>query len=109
MRIMLGGTAVVVFLFLLNPIFRGACDAAIATRVLWLANGLNMALSPCFIFGVAFFPELGVTGAAVGTTLGRGLGVLFAFWYLFRGEKRFHIRREHWRLDLERLWRLAKL
>jgi putative MATE family efflux protein len=109
MRIMLGGNAVVVFLFLLNAIFRGAGDAAIAMRVLWLANGLNMILSPCFIFGVWFFPRLGVTGAAVGTTIGRGCGVLFAFWYLFRGEKRFEIHRDHWRIDPSMLWKLTKL
>jgi putative MATE family efflux protein len=109
MQIMLGGNAVVVFLFLLNAIFRGAGDAAIAMKVLWLANGLNMVLSPCFIFGVWIFPELGVTGAAVGTTLGRGFGVIFAFWYLFRGEKRFEIHRHHWRLDPSLLWRLARL
>jgi putative MATE family efflux protein len=109
MRIMLGGNAVVVFLFLLNAIFRGAGDAAIAMRVLWLANGLNMVLSPMFIFGISFFPQLGVTGAAVGTTIGRGCGVLFAFWYLFKGEKRFHIRRENWHLDWSMIGRLAKL
>lgn len=109
MRIMLGGNAVVVFLFLLNAIFRGAGDAAIAMRVLWLANGLNMILSPCFIFGVLLFPQLGVTGAAVGTTIGRGCGVLFAFWYLFRGEKRFEIHRDHWRIDPSMLWKLTKL
>ena len=109
MRIMLGGNAVVVFLFLLNAIFRGAGDAAIAMRVLWLANGLNILLGPCFIFGLLFFPELGVTGAAVGTTIGRGCGVLFAFWYLFRGEKRFHIHPEHWQLDLSLLWKLVRL
>jgi putative MATE family efflux protein len=109
MRIMLGGNAVVVFFFLLNAIFRGAGDAAIAMRVLWLANGLNMILSPCFIFGVWLFPELGVTGAAVGTTIGRGVGVLFAFWYLFRGEKRFEIHSDHWRIDASMLWKLTKL
>lgn len=109
MRIMLGGNAAVVFLFLLNAIFRGAGDAAIAMRVLWLANALNIILGPCFIFGLLFFPELGVTGAAVGTTIGRGSGVVFAFWYLFRGEKRFRIHAENWRLDPSLLWRLSRL
>ncbi|MBV9217072.1 MAG: MATE family efflux transporter [Acidobacteria bacterium] len=109
MRIMLGGNAVVLFLFLLNAIFRGAGDAAIAMRVLWLANGLNMILGPCFIFGVAFFPQMGVTGAAIGTTVGRGTGVLFAMWYLFRGEKRFHIHADHWKLEVARLWRIVRL
>jgi putative MATE family efflux protein len=108
-RIMLGGNAVVVFLFLLNAIFRGAGDAAIAMRVLWLANLLNMILAPCFIFGVSFFPELGVTGAAVGTTIGRGAGVLFAAWYLFRPGGRIHVDRESWRLDVTLLWKIVKL
>jgi putative MATE family efflux protein len=109
MRVMLGGNAVVVFLFLLNAIFRGAGDAAIAMRVLWLANALNMVLAPCFIFGVWFFPQLGVTGAAVGTTIGRGCGVLFAAWYMFRPGGRIHVHRESWRLDPSLLWRIVKL
>jgi putative MATE family efflux protein len=109
MRIMLGGNAVVTFLFLLNAIFRGAGDAAIAMKVLWLANILNMVLAPLFIFGVGPLPELGVTGAAVGTVIGRGCGVLFAFWYLFRGEKRFHIHSQHWKLDPAMLWKLTRL
>ncbi len=109
MRIQVGGNAVVLFIFLLNAIFRGAGDAAIAMRVLILANALNMVLSPCFIFGVWFFPELGVTGAAVGTTIGRGIGVMFAAWNLFRAGGRIHVDRESWRFDPSLLWKLAKL
>jgi len=96
MQIMLGGNGVVVFLFLLNAIFRGAGDAAIAMRVLIFANALNIILAPCFIFGVGPFPELGVTGAAVGTTLGRGAGVAYAAWCLFfRKGGRISVRSEH--------------
>ena len=109
MQIMLGGNAVVVFIFLLNAIFRGAGDAAIAMRVLWLANLLNIIIAPCFIFGFWIFPDLGVTGAAVGTTLGRGIGVLYALYYLFRGEKRFEIHAAHWAIDFALLWRIIKL
>lgn len=109
MRIMIGGNAVVVFIFLLNAIFRGAGDAAIAMRVLLLANGLNIILSPCFVFGVGPFPELGVIGAAVGTTIGRGIGVVYAAWRLFRPGGRIHVDRECWRLDPSLLWKLGKL
>jgi putative MATE family efflux protein len=109
MRIMLGGNAVVVFIFLLNAIFRGAGDASVAMRVLFLANGLNMVLSPCFIFGIGFFPELGVTGAAVGTTIGRGIGAAYAAWNLVRPGGRIHVHRESWRFDSALLWRLVRL
>lgn len=109
MQIMIGGNAAVLFIFLLNAIFRGAGDAAVAMRVLMLANGLNIILSPMFIFGVGFFPELGVTGAAVGTTIGRSFGVIFAVWNLTRPNGRIHVHRESWRLDPSLLWKLLKL
>jgi putative MATE family efflux protein len=108
-RIMLGGNLAVMSLFLLNAIFRGTGDAAIAMRVLWFANILNMILGPCLIFGVWIFPEMGVTGAAIGTTIGRACGGLYAAYCLFFTNSRFTIRKEHWRLDFGRLWRLVKV
>ena len=108
-RIMLGGNVAVMSLFLLNAIFRGTGDAAIAMRVLWFANILNMILGPCLIFGVWIFPEMGVTGAAIGTTIGRAFGGIYAAYCLFYANSRFSISREHWRLDPSRLWRLVKV
>ena len=110
MRIMLGTNVVIVFLFLLNGIFRGAGDAAIALRVLIIANGLNILLCPLFIFGVGPFPELGVTGAAVATVCGRGVGVIYAAWMLFgRDNGRLHVSREHWTFRPELLVSLTRL
>jgi putative MATE family efflux protein len=111
MRIMFGSNAVIVFLFLLNAIFRGAGDAAIALRVLIIANGLNILLDPMFIFGIWFFPEWGVTGAAVATVIGRGCGVAYAAWALFVRSNggRIEIRKQHWKLDPKLLWSLIRL
>jgi putative MATE family efflux protein len=111
MQIMLGTNGVIVFLFLLNAIFRGAGDAAIALRVLIIANALNIALDPLFIFGIGFFPEMGVTGAAVATVIGRGIGVAYAAWALFFRSNggRIEIRRRHWKFDPKLLWSLVRL
>jgi len=108
-RIALGGNAVVVLLFLNNGIFRGAGDASIAMRLLWLSNVINLVLDPCLIFGWGPFPKLGVTGAALATFTGRGLAVLYQFYRLLKGTERIRILRSQVRLNLEVMWRLLRV
>src|SRR5580658_3944505 len=108
-RMIFGGSATIFLLFLINAVFRGASDAAVAMRVLWLANIVNICLNPCLIFGIGPFPRLGVTGSAVGTTIGRGVGVLFQLWILTSGRGRFVVRAAQIRLDLAVMVRLVRL
>jgi len=108
-KVMFAGNATILLLFLINAIFRGAGDAAIAMRVLWLANALNIILGPCFIFGLGPFPELGVTGAAVATNIGRGTGVIYAFSRLIRSGGRFDLARRHLKLEPKIMARLLRL
>ena len=108
-RVMLGGSASILLLFLINGIFRGAGDAQLSMRTLWLANGINILLGPCLIFGLGPFPRLGVTGAAVATTIGRSTGVLFGMAQFFRQSGRVHIHRRHLTVDPGLMVKLLRL
>ena len=94
-RVLLGGDAAIIMIFLINGVLRGSGDAARAMRTLWLANLINLALDPCLIYGLAFFPKLGVMGAAVATTTGRSVGVLYQLSVLFGGKSRVALARRH--------------
>ena len=107
--VVLGANGIVLLLFLMNAIFRGAGDAFISMRVLWLANIINLVLDPCLIFGLGPFPQLGVTGAAVATATGRGIGVLCQLAVLASGRGRVVIRREHLQLQPAVMWRLLRI
>ncbi len=108
-RIMFGACFSIVFLFLINAIFRGAGDAAIAMRALWLANGINIILDPCFIYGYGPFPEMGVTGAAVATNIGRSVGVLYGLYFLFGSDGRLQLHMQHLALRVKIVWSLVRI
>lgn len=107
-RVMLGGNFTVFMIFLINAVFRGAGDAVIAMRTLWLANGLNIILDPCFIFGWGPIPEMGVTGAAVATNIGRGIGVIYQVWHLAGNHSRIRISWRHLVPDLALMGSILK-
>jgi putative MATE family efflux protein len=104
--VLLGGSASIIYLFLLNAAFRGVGDASIALRSLVLANGLNIILDPCLIFGLGPFPEMGVTGAAWATTIGRSIGVFYQLWHLFDGRGRLKFRARNLALHIRMLSRM---
>jgi putative MATE family efflux protein len=108
-QVMLGGSITIMYLFLINAIFRGAGDASIAMRSLWIANGINIVLDPILIFGLGPFPEMGVTGAAVATTIGRGIGVGYQLYYLFGANGRIQVLSRHLSIVTQVMRRLVQV
>lgn len=108
-RVILGGNVVIMQLFIINAVFRGAGDASTAMRVLWIANVINLVLDPCLIFGLGPFPELGVTGSAIATTIGRGIGVGYQLWVLFSGRGRVYVALRSFRLNWEVMAKMLRI
>src|SRR5688572_10903615 len=103
-RIMMGGSIVIMLLFLINGIFRGAGDASMAMKSLWIANLVNIILCPTLIRGLGPFPELGLTGAAVATTIGRGVGVIYQLYHLFNAKNIIRMLGKYFKPD----WKIIK-
>ena len=108
-RVMIGGNASVFLLFLINAVFRGAGDPAVAMRALVFGNTINIALDPLLIFGIGPFPELGLVGAAVATVFSRGMGFAFALWLLTKGTGHLKVGRRHLAVEPATMWAIAKL
>lgn len=105
---MLGGNVVIMLLYIINAIFRGAGDAAVAMRVLWVANGINIVLDPVLIYGWGPFPAMGIEGAAIATNIGRGVGVAMQLWVLFRGAKHIRVLWSRVHLQGRVMWSLVR-
>lgn len=108
-QLLMGSNIVIMLLFLINGIFRGAGDASIAMRSLWIANILNIILCPTLINGFGPIPAMGLTGAALATTIGRGVGVLYQLYHLFNGKGVIRILRKHISFDFPVMGSVLKL
>jgi putative MATE family efflux protein len=108
-RVMLGFNASVVMLYLANAVLRSSGDAAVAMRVLWTANAINIVLGPTLVFGWGPFPRLGIVGAAIATTIGRSAGALFALSTLIRPGGRIRVVARHYRFDAALIARVVRL
>jgi putative MATE family efflux protein len=108
-KLMIGSNIIIMLLFLINGIFRGAGDAALAMRTLWISNGINIILDPVLIFGLGPFPEMGLEGAAAATIIGRGLGVVYQFVHLFRGKGVIKVHKENWQFRSPIMFKLIKV
>ncbi|HUQ67840.1 MAG TPA: MATE family efflux transporter, partial [Flavitalea sp.] len=108
-RTMMGGSIVIMLLFLINGIFRGAGNAAMAMRSLWTGNICNIILCPVFIYGLGPIPAFGLTGAAIATTSGRGIGVIYQLFHLFRGNSTIKIHLHNWKIDIPVIRSIIKI
>jgi putative MATE family efflux protein len=108
-KLALGSNLIVILIFLINGIFRGAGDATLAMRTLLIANSLNIVLDPLLIFGIGPFPELGIEGAALATVIGRALGIVYQLYHLNKGRGLIKIHKKNWQFKSEIIFRLIKL
>jgi len=107
--IMFGGNMVIMLLFIINAVLRSSGDAALSMRVMWIANIINLILDPLLIFGIGPFPELGLMGAAIATTTGRGIAVIYQLFILFRGKHRIKLYLESIRIKFGIMIKLLKI
>ncbi len=108
-KLTLSFNLIVILLFLINGIFRGAGDAALAMRSLWIANSFNIVLDPMFIFGIGPFPKLGIEGAAIATIIGRSIGIIYQLYHLKKGKGLIKVHKDNWQFKPKIIIKLVKL